>query len=270
MTNKILWMYWENRANKTKAPYLDLCLETIQKHLGSFELKLLNEKTIHHYIDLPSYVDNLVFLANKSDYIRVALLQKYGGAWLDSDCILLRDIDEIVEPYLSENNYIAVQDKVVHSSFVASTKQGKIISHILIEIQNVLKNAPLMSVTTKLFLLMSLLKPDAKPISKNLLNKNLIDIPWLGIYPTPLIESCKNYPYYAHHPRMFGLSWSRHKQYYLPVKDISPYLANNPFGFFLYNSGGMGQKLQHKSRAELLGGDSLLSQLFRLSLEVKN
>lgn len=103
---KTIWMYWENKRGCPKPPILDLCLETIQKHAGSFQIKLLNENSVNDYINIPEILRTYHPIAYKSDYIRFALLHKYGGIWLDSDLILLRTPDEIIGNYLKEGKFI--------------------------------------------------------------------------------------------------------------------------------------------------------------------
>ena len=104
---KTVWMYWENPPGFSKPAYLDLCLETIQKHLGSFELKLLDERSVTDYIALPKTIRHPALpLDRKADYIRYALLYEYGGVWFDCDLILLRDVDAWVTPGLEQIGFV--------------------------------------------------------------------------------------------------------------------------------------------------------------------
>ena len=76
-TNKYsIWMYWENKQNTKKPPYLDLCFETIKKHNKSyFNVILLNETTVYNYIpDLRTDLDSKLSIQQKTDYIRIKLL----------------------------------------------------------------------------------------------------------------------------------------------------------------------------------------------------
>jgi mannosyltransferase OCH1-like enzyme len=93
-----IWLYWENAKDKHKPPYLDLCFETIKKNRGKFDkIILLNEQTIHNYIELPYYWKDVECIAHKTDYLRSRLLLKYGGLWLDSDTVILSDLSWILE-----------------------------------------------------------------------------------------------------------------------------------------------------------------------------
>lgn len=100
-SSKYIFTYWENKNGRTK-PYshINLCFETMKKHLGNnpkYNFIILNEKTIKDYLpNLRNDMDSLL-IAQKVDYYRVALLNKYGGIWLDADTIIMRDLGEIFD-----------------------------------------------------------------------------------------------------------------------------------------------------------------------------
>lgn len=89
-----IWMYWENKSGKTKPEYLQLCYQTIQKNCkNSFNINLLDEKTVYKYLpNLRKDLDEYLNIPQKTDYIRLALLYKYGGIWIDSDTIVIKDM----------------------------------------------------------------------------------------------------------------------------------------------------------------------------------
>ena len=97
-TPRIIWTYWENLNGSTEYPtHIKLCLETFEKHFKKYKLIILNEKTIKDYIpNIRNDFDNLL-IAQKVDYYRIALLEKYGGIWVDADTIIMRNFDEIFD-----------------------------------------------------------------------------------------------------------------------------------------------------------------------------
>jgi len=103
-----IWMYWENKKGQDKPTYIKLCYETIKKNCGDkFKIHLLDEKTVYDYLpDLRQDLDEkLKRIPYKADYIRYSLLYKYGGIWLDSDIIVLKDLSELIEK-LDKYEYI--------------------------------------------------------------------------------------------------------------------------------------------------------------------
>lgn len=106
-----IWMYWETKKGSVKPPYLDLCLDTIKKHCN-VNVKLLDEMTVYDYLPelkdrkiIKYDLDDICTLPQKADYIRLLLLKKYGGIWLDSDVIVFKPLDELFEK-LQKNDFI--------------------------------------------------------------------------------------------------------------------------------------------------------------------
>lgn len=85
-----IWIYWENKSGISQDPILTArCKEVFAKYDNVI---LLNETTIHDYIDNLVDCQRLGFIAQKIDYYRAKLLYEHGGVWLDIDTILLEDI----------------------------------------------------------------------------------------------------------------------------------------------------------------------------------
>src|SRR5690606_2883659 len=88
----------ETKKGSKKPPYIDMCLELFHKKCKNvYDVIILDEKSVYKYLpNLRKDLDKLP-LALKADYIRVALLYKYGGLWLDADTIVITDLHEIKE-----------------------------------------------------------------------------------------------------------------------------------------------------------------------------
>lgn len=90
-----VWTYWENIGSNKLPTYIELCFDTMHKHLGKYNLHILDNLTIKNYLpDLRTDFNNLL-VAQKVDYYRIALLEKYGGIWIDADIIVMTDFDDI-------------------------------------------------------------------------------------------------------------------------------------------------------------------------------
>lgn len=94
-----IWMYWENYPGKTRPAYLDLCLETVKYNCSNnFNIVVLDNKSFSTYLpDLNNKLLGKLTIIQKTDVIRIALLYKYGGIWLDFDTIITRDLTPIME-----------------------------------------------------------------------------------------------------------------------------------------------------------------------------
>ncbi|MBW4581572.1 MAG: polysaccharide pyruvyl transferase family protein [Tildeniella nuda ZEHNDER 1965/U140] len=95
---KIIWACWLQGIEK--AP------NVVQRCLGSWsdlnpgwDLRILNAKTLRHYIDINEIVDlqqQQVTHASLSDIIRILLLHEYGGVWVDATTLCNIPLDDWV------------------------------------------------------------------------------------------------------------------------------------------------------------------------------
>lgn len=101
-----LWMYWEIKNNRPIPNYIQLCFKIIKKNSRLFNLIILDNNTVLDYLPNLRKDINELPLALKADYIRILLLHKYGGLWLDCDVIMMTDLKEIVNLLNNNLDYI--------------------------------------------------------------------------------------------------------------------------------------------------------------------
>ena len=86
-----VYTFWEPR--EAVPYYLQLCMETWKKNLPNATIVVLDYKNIGEFLDVRELGLNLfsgrLSLPQIADAIRVALLAKSGGVWLDADTIVL-------------------------------------------------------------------------------------------------------------------------------------------------------------------------------------
>lgn len=123
---KVIWQYWGQGFTSGQLPgVVEICLASVEKHKGDYEIIRLSDNSLSDYIDLPCFVlekrDSGIFSRTFfSDLLRLALLKAYGGVWLDATVLLTdtltqkysgcdyfvyqRDSDEVHKEYW-ENSY---------------------------------------------------------------------------------------------------------------------------------------------------------------------
>ncbi|MCH7350430.1 MULTISPECIES: capsular polysaccharide synthesis protein [unclassified Acinetobacter] len=100
---KIIWQYWGQGTTEKLPNIVNICFSSVEKYKGDYEIIRLDDLTIKEYLDFPDFVwekkKNKEFKhAFFSDLIRLALLDLYGGVWLDATILLTAPIkDEILE-----------------------------------------------------------------------------------------------------------------------------------------------------------------------------
>jgi hypothetical protein len=102
---KHIFCYWNSEIIP---PLINECIKNYKKKLINWNIILLNEKNISEFIkdsEIPKKYNNLT-IAQKSDWIRLILLYKYGGLWMDAS-IIINDPYEIEYMYdkVFEENY---------------------------------------------------------------------------------------------------------------------------------------------------------------------
>lgn len=109
---KLAWLYWE----QPEKPELILtCYERFKQLNPELEIHFLDISNIHHF--LPLDVIKKVFEADitptlRSDIIRLELLYRYGGIWVDSSIIFNQSIENILGNYFeSPYEIITFYDK---------------------------------------------------------------------------------------------------------------------------------------------------------------
>ena len=86
--NAPIWVCWWTGIDS--APQLvQQCVKSIKKNSGSHTVNFIDKDNYMNYIDIPDFImrkqkEGKMGLAHFADYLRVSLLEKYGGLWLDA------------------------------------------------------------------------------------------------------------------------------------------------------------------------------------------
>lgn len=83
-----IWICWFQGIEK--APELiKVCVHSMRKNFPEKKIVILTDKNISEYVQMPEYIEEkrakrIIPLAQYSDLLRVELLCKYGGLWVDA------------------------------------------------------------------------------------------------------------------------------------------------------------------------------------------
>ncbi|MBV7271527.1 capsular polysaccharide synthesis protein [Clostridium sp. PL3] len=95
-STKKIWVFWWQGYDE--APELiRICINSIQKNCGEHEVILISEKNLKKYIDFPQYIykklnSEIISFTEFSNIVRIGLLNKYGGLWIDATFYLTESI----------------------------------------------------------------------------------------------------------------------------------------------------------------------------------
>ncbi|MDR2688716.1 MAG: hypothetical protein LBB76_03030 [Azoarcus sp.] len=108
-TNDRIWQYWGQGENAGDMPAIvRACLISVKRHAGNRQVVVLDDSTLDDYVQVPACIRKFQYTdrTHFSDWLRVALLERYGGTWIDATVFLSGPID----------------DKILHADFFAFSR----------------------------------------------------------------------------------------------------------------------------------------------------
>ena len=95
---KIIWQYWgQGFDDKSLPDAVKICMASVDKYKGEYQIIRLSDETIKEYMDLPDFVwekrnRGIFSRTHFSDLLRLCLLATYGGVWLDATIFLTQEL----------------------------------------------------------------------------------------------------------------------------------------------------------------------------------
>ena len=146
-----IFCYWDTEE---LPPLINECIKKIKKKMGTkWNVILLNRNTVYKLIsknDIPNKLDLLLYKQSKADWIRLYLLKKYGGLWMDISIVLNdpQEIEDIYNIFMNTNKNLCVYEMSHHrikvnnkeypgieNWFIMAKSKNDIISKWLIEFE---------------------------------------------------------------------------------------------------------------------------------------
>jgi tetratricopeptide (TPR) repeat protein len=97
-----VWVYWaQGIANAP--PVVRRCHQELMRHHAADEVVVLDDKLVPEYVEIPEVArrrtkgDRTKF----SDVLRLELLSRYGGVWLDATCFVRRPLPDVLPKLLT-------------------------------------------------------------------------------------------------------------------------------------------------------------------------
>lgn len=96
-----VWLYWEGPCPE----WVKICQRTILRHVPG--ARLLTPRSFDEIRDRDRDIDLSPLSApHRADFIRAFLLARYGGLWIDSDCLVMRPLSQVFE-WIAAHGYVA-------------------------------------------------------------------------------------------------------------------------------------------------------------------
>ena len=137
-----IWFFWHSGLDN--APKIvQVCHSSIERALGKNDnLFLLDMNNITEYIDIPEYIllkheQGIIDHTRFADFIRVSLLNTYGGVWVDSTVYLLSNnpptqlnTNDLFMYHIQEKGLEAGDPQVVASWLIVANKESVILKSL--------------------------------------------------------------------------------------------------------------------------------------------
>jgi len=134
---KTLYIYWAQGFNN--APYVvKKCLISWEKLNPTWKIIKLTDNNINNYINIKKEIPNIdnkkISKTALSDIIRIFLLEKYGGLWVDATTFCNVPLDDWLHKYLDSGFFAFDNINLFSSWFIYSNKNNYITKMLKIKI----------------------------------------------------------------------------------------------------------------------------------------
>lgn len=130
---KVIWLLWLQGWDEAPA-IVQACLKTWQENNPGWTIHKLSQENLYDYLDDSAFSSsskgNNLQAEAFSDVIRISLLERYGGIWIDSTVYCLKPLDTWL-PEKLDSGFFAFEkpssDRMVASWFLAASKGNYIV-----------------------------------------------------------------------------------------------------------------------------------------------
>ena len=134
-TNHYVWVMWWQ--GEDSAPELvRMCINSIRKNANGAEVVVITKDNFREYADIPEYIiekhkRGIISFAQLSDIMRVFLISKHGGLWLDSTIYVSQPIPKSIfsKPLYSLHTSLKktpfIQNDRIHCFVLGGTPEAK-------------------------------------------------------------------------------------------------------------------------------------------------
>lgn len=100
-----VWMYWEGE----RPEWIRNCERTVQGHAA--DVRILGPDDFDRLWDRDRDINlTRLHVVQRADYIRAFLLTRYGGLWIDSDCVVMKPLAPVIA-MLESQEFVAHKER---------------------------------------------------------------------------------------------------------------------------------------------------------------
>lgn len=237
-----VYLYWTGKTYKL----IDILRKLIYYHSNNgkgYNVHMITDKNVKKYIKIPPFFKDLL-PAHQADYVRVNVIYKYGGIWLDSDTLVLDSLDSLFDLIKEKNGFFITEKKNLCNAVFGSKKNTKFMKEWKMGIDKILNSKE---------------------------NK----ISWTeigGKFITKLYRKhphlFTNYKIFNGYKTMYPVNWNIGKRDYIDksYNNYKKYVRKYQPLLILTNS--VYKSLEYESKEEIMNGNKPINYFINKSLEI--
>lgn len=130
-----VWAYWEGPC----PPWIRACRRTIAAHAQ--QIRFLTPESFDRLWDRDRDIDlSRLRVAHRADYIRAFLLHRYGGLWIDSDCLVMQPLQPLLD-VLAAHDFVGHRERsgLISNGFIGACPGSRIASQFYDRVCRILR-----------------------------------------------------------------------------------------------------------------------------------
>ncbi len=119
-----IWTYWEGPC----PAWIRACRQTITKYAP--RVRLLTPQSFDQLRDRDRDVDlSRLHIPHRADFVRAFLLHRYGGLWIDADCLVMHSLQPVID-LLGEHDFVGHRERagIISNGFIAARHGSRVAS----------------------------------------------------------------------------------------------------------------------------------------------
>ena len=135
-----VWQFWDSGVEHSPK-LVKKCIQSVDKFLNNDHV-LLDSNNIKDYVEFPGYIidkynKGIISRAHFSDLLRLELLSRYGGIWIDSTVYISGPLPD----YMTDKECFMFKSSVMNNSVIKASSwyiQSKVNNRLILSWKNLL------------------------------------------------------------------------------------------------------------------------------------
>ena len=120
--NKIIWLCWWQGENALEG-IAKICVNSIKENAGDCNVIFITKDNYAKYVEIPEFVikkkdRGIISLTQFSDILRINLLNKHGGIWIDATVLITNTLPQSYFDYV----FYSFKNKAVSNVFISNCR----------------------------------------------------------------------------------------------------------------------------------------------------